>query len=83
MYNMYGFKTLEKKYGIKVREDGIKIDGYTNGSQKITTLYKIYSADGCPWENGLTRKQVKAECEQWSKELLKIKKITDNYKKGE
>ena len=72
---MYGFKTLEKKYGIKVMEDYFRIEHYTNGKQKIIPLFKIYSADGCPWENGLTRKQVKEECEQWSDELIKIKSI--------
>lgn len=75
MVSMYGFKGLEKKYGIKVRVDGIRIEGYANGTQKTFPLFKIYSADGCPWENGLKRKQVKEECEKWSEELLKIKNI--------
>lgn len=61
---MEGFKRLENKYGIKV-----VVDDYGNGN----TYYKMYSADGCPWENGLTKKGVYDECTTWSKQLLEIK----------
>jgi hypothetical protein len=33
----------------------------------------MYSADGCPWENGLTLKGLREECKRWEKELLEIK----------
>lgn len=65
---MKGFLTLEKRYGITVETDGSLI---RNG--KLVETFKIFAADGCPWENGLTRKGVKAECEIWGKDLLKIK----------
>lgn len=68
---VYGFRTLEKKYGIKVVEDYKK---YNDTNNSYVQLYKMYSADGCPWENGLTRSGVKAECEVWGDALLEIKK---------
>lgn len=33
----------------------------------------MYSADGCPWENGLTLKGLQAECKTWADALLEIK----------
>lgn len=65
-----GFKTIEKKYGVKVVSEGHWFNDYTG---KFVETFKMYSADGCCWEKGLSRKGVKAECEKWSKELLKIK----------
>ena len=70
---MKGFVRLEKKYGIRVAAD-ICCDPLTG---KTKTLYQIYSADGCPWENGLTKEGVKAECEKYGKQFLRIKKVTD------
>lgn len=53
-------KQLEKKYGIKIVKD---IDEY-----------RIYTADGCLWENGLrTLKAVEKECHKWSGEIFEIK----------
>lgn len=75
---MYGFKTLEKKYGITVGLDSIR---FTADRGKVMR-YKIYSADGCPWENGLTRAGVKAECEEWAEQLLAIKRQVE-LEKGE
>ena len=56
-------KQLEEKYGVRIEKE----DYFLN-------LYKMYSADGCPWEKGLkTIKDCEKECRQWSKELLLIK----------
>lgn len=66
---MKGFIRLEKKYGIKVVEDEI----YNPFTGRTLKRFKIYSADGCPWENGLTKEGVKKECEIWGKALLEIK----------
>lgn len=74
---MKGFIRLEKKYGIKVVEDEI----YNPFKGKYLKRYKIYSADGCPWENGLTKDGVKKECEEWSRELLDIKMKSDIKRK--
>ena len=41
---MYGFKGLEKKYGIKVVDDSF----YSPLSGRFVKCYKMYSADGCP-----------------------------------
>ncbi len=65
------FKALEKKYGVKVVSEGFFYNPLTG---KSVETFKMYSADGCCWEKGLSRKGVKAECEKWGKELLEIKK---------
>lgn len=66
---MKGFIRLEKKYGIWVVED----DFYNPFTGRISKRYKMYSADGCKWANGLTKEGVKEECEKYSEALLKIK----------
>jgi hypothetical protein len=61
---------IEKKYGVRIADDSF----YNPISCKYTKAYRIYSADGCPWENGLrTLKAVQVECEKWEESLLKIK----------
>lgn len=70
---MNGFKTLEKKYGITVVSEGFHWNDFVG--KRIET-FKMYSADGCPWEKGMTRKAVKAECEKWASQLLSIKNNT-------
>ena len=65
-----GFKTIEKKYGVKVVSEGTWYNPYTGRSVET---FKMYSADGCCWEKGLKRKDVKAECEAWADALLSIK----------
>ena len=67
---MTAIERLEKKYGIKVRKDFFS---WESNKQ----LYKMYSADGCPWENGLTLKGLREECKRWGKELLEIKQGVD------
>ena len=54
---------LEEKYGVRIERE-----------EYFLNLYKIYSADGCPWEKGLkTIKDCEKECKRWEKELLAIK----------
>lgn len=65
-----GFVTLEKKYGVKIVSEGYHYNDYTG---KTVETFKMYSADGCVWEKGMSRKAVKAECETWSRQLLNIK----------
>ena len=69
---MYGFKGLEKKYGIQVVSEG---EHYNHFSGKMVETFKMFSADGCCWEKGLSRARVKKECEEWGAQLLSIKKI--------
>ncbi len=66
---MKGFVRLENKYGITVKEDDIYIP--LNG--RTVKRYKMYSADGCLWENGLTRDGVIHECIMWGDTLKKIR----------
>lgn len=59
-------KQLEEKYGVRIERDDLFLRGLYE--------YRIYSADGCPWENGLrTLKAVERECKTWEKKLLQIK----------
>lgn len=67
---MTGFKTLEKKFGIKVVDDSI----WNPWKGKYIKAYKMYTADGCCWEKGLSREGVKRECQEWAEALLEIKK---------
>ena len=63
-------KQLEEKYGIRIADDSF----YSPLKNRIVKAYKIYSADGCPWENGLPNlKAVESECKEWEKHLLAIK----------
>ena len=41
-FTMTGFKTIEKKYGVKVVSEG----HHYNGVKSVET-FKMYSADGC------------------------------------
>ncbi len=66
-----GFKGIETKYGVKVVSEGYHYDFFQG---KNVETFKIYSADGCCWEKGLSRKGVKVECETWAKELMGIKR---------
>ena len=65
-----GFKTLEQKYGVTVVSEGHHYHMYAG---KSVETFKMYSADGCCWEKGLSRKGVKAECKEWHRALLEIK----------
>ena len=67
---VWGFKGLENKYGITVVSEGHHYNPMTGASKET---FKIFTADGCCWEKGLSRKGVKRECEEWSKSLLEIK----------
>ena len=58
---MLSMKQIEKKYHVRLTKD--VLDGE----------YRIYSADGCPWENGMyTLKAVIKECETWRTQLKEI-----------
>ena len=65
---MAGFKTIERKYGVSVVSEGY----HWNGNRMIET-FMMLTKDGCCWEKGMSRKRVKAECEEWSRELLAIR----------
>lgn len=62
---------LEEKYGITVVPDII----YNPFNGKVVNRYKMYSADGCPWENGLTIRGIQDECKKWGETLLNIKEL--------
>ena len=68
---------IEKRWGVTIRDDSF----WNPISAKEIKCYRVYSADGCPWENGLrTLKAVERECRIWSDRLLYIKKCTERYK---
>lgn len=56
---------IEERWGVRIVLDFKK--GNTN-------YYKIYTADGCPWENGLRSMiGVEAECRKYTEQILEIK----------
>lgn len=63
------FDTLERTYGIKVVSEG---HHYNPKKGKSIETFKIYTADGCPWENGLSKEGVKRECERWGGTMVEI-----------
>lgn len=68
-------KGLELKYGIKTEDDSY----YSPIKGRYVKQYKMYSADGCLWENGLrTIKAVEAECKDYENTLLGIKERVMN-----
>lgn len=69
---------IEKRWGVRIADDGPFWKG-----QRLLKCYKIYSADGCQWENGLTSiKAVENECREWSDALLSIKRTVESYRKA-
>ena len=69
---------LEKKYGIKIVDDSF----WSPLKGKFVKCYKMYSADGCLWENGLSLDGIKKECGEWGKELVQIKRAVEALKAG-
>lgn len=64
---------IENKYGVRIADDSF----YHPLKGRFVKQYRMYSADGCPWENGLrTLKDVENECKQWAEALLRIKRVT-------
>lgn len=59
---------MEKKYGIKIVDDSF----YEPLSGKHVKRYKIYTADGCPWEKGLSYRGLQAECREYGETFKKI-----------
>ena len=58
---MSGIEMMEQKYGIKIRDDSF----WHPLKQKFLKRYKIFTADGCQWENGLSYRGLQKECRQW------------------
>ena len=69
---------IENKFKVVVADDSFihPISG------RYVRMYKIYSADGCQWENGLrSLKAVYDECKEWEETLAKIAKIVEENSK--
>lgn len=59
---------LEKKYHIHIRDDSF-YDPFTN---RHLTRYKIFTADGCNWENGLSYRGLLKECREHGRTFINI-----------
>lgn len=73
---MAGIKSYESKYGITITNDS-----FTNPlTGKYQKRYKIYTADGCLWENGLTYRGLQQEIKTSGDIFLQIKidMLTEN-----
>lgn len=69
---------LEQKYGIKVRDDSF----WNPVSQRYVKRYRIYTADGCPWENGLSYRGLFKECRECGESMLSIKAAVEKRRVG-
>ena len=61
---------MEKKYGIVIRDDSF----WSPLKRKYIKCYRIYTADGCPWENGLTYRGLQMECKNYGDTFKEIKR---------
>lgn len=61
---------MEKKYGIVIRDDSF----WSPLKRKYIKCYRIYTADGCPWENGLTYRGFQMECKKYGDTFKEIKR---------
>lgn len=66
---------LENKYGIYITDDSF----FDIFSGKIRKQYKIFTADGCSWEKGLSWRSLLKERKTWGEEFIKIKNM-NGYK---
>ena len=69
---MAGIKSYESKYGITITNDSFT-NPLTGNYQK---RYKIYTTDGCLWENGLTYRGLQQEIKTSRDKFLQIKANT-------
>lgn len=66
---------MEQKYGIAIVDDS-----YWHPLQhRFVKQYRIYTADGCQWENGLSYKSLLKEVKENKEFFLKIKAQKENY----
>lgn len=66
---MLSISQIEKKYHIVVCPDNF----WNPLSNRMEKRYKMFTLDGCPWENGLSYKGLLKECEMYKNLFLKIK----------
>ena len=69
---MKRIEQMEKKYGIFIRDDSF----YDPLKQKFCKRYRIYTADGCQWENGLSFRGLQAECKRYGDTFKKVFETT-------
>lgn len=65
---------LERKYGIKIEDDSY----WHPLQQRFVKRYKVYSADGCSWDNNLTWRGLLAMLKEDAKALMDIKNRVRN-----
>lgn len=59
---------MQKKYGITIVDDSF----YNPLTDKFCKRYKIYTADHCKWENGLTFRGLQKECREYGDVFIEI-----------
>ena len=68
---------LYKVYGVTI----VKDIHWNPLKGRFVKSYKMYSADGCPWDNGKpTLKACVDECKSWGGRLKAIKRQVEQYK---
>lgn len=64
---------FEKKYEINIVDDS-----YWNPlQQRFVKRYRVYTADGCEWENNMTWRRLLAMLREDAEYLLEIKKVVE------
>ena len=63
------FQKMEEKYRIHVEDDSF----YDPLTGRLYKRYRIYTADGCQWENGLSFRGLQAECKKYGDTFKKIR----------
>ena len=61
---------MEKKYGIRIRDDSF----HHPFKNQYVQRYKIYTADGCLWMNGLSYRGLQSECRWYGDTFKEIKR---------
>lgn len=61
-------KKMEEKYHIHIVDDSF----YSPLSGKFHKRYRIYTADGCQWTNGLTFRSLQSECKEYGDTFKRI-----------
>lgn len=62
------YPKMEEKYQIRIEDDSF----YHPLTGRFYKRYRIYTADGCQWENGLSFRGLQAECKKYGETFKKI-----------
>lgn len=62
------FEHMEKRYNVRILDDSF----WDPLRQTYCKRYKIITADGCSWENGLSYRSLQKECSKYKDTFANI-----------